>query len=323
MSIIAFRSKRKGGTSNLHIPVWNRKTANLLSLHHQHGPRTWMCDHFFIKANGDVIQALAGGSPNEGETPGTFCILAFLHVNSRIFHAYIVPNKGLEHFVDKIQYYIIPHYPYETYYPEWIRNHSLSLMNTLLCDAAFNKPGVKQWLAERGVNMISRNIARTRDHAFLSPIDRMARTLRDMLFNAKRQNAASSGLSSANPSLTFNEETLKELCKIYNSSPHETLSKTMGFAVCPNDVFWNLDLQDELQRRIYLMNYKTSTSQGFQSVKVGSLVYLHKPREFGKKRRLNVEDTPYIVISLTPLTIENVITHEKRTAHRSDLVLST
>ena len=305
MSIRPFRSENKGGTIDDRIPQWSRKVASHLSLHHQHGPRTWMCDHFFIKGNGDVVQ--------EGDTVDVI-ILAFLHVNSRLFHAYVVPNKGLDSFFDKLQYYIIPHFPYEKYYPDWIRNQSLSMMDTLLCDAAFDRAGMKQWLAGRGVKMISKNISRTRDHSFLSPIDRMARTLRDMIFNAKR----------SNPSFIFNEQSLKELCKIYNSSPHDTLSKIMGFKVCPNDVFWNIELQDELQRRTYLMNYKIATSEGFQTIEVGSIVYLHKPREFGKKRRLNVEDVPYRVLSLNPLTIENVISHEIRSdgIHRSELVLA-
>ena len=304
MSIIPFRSKEKGGRDSDHIPVWNRKIASKLSLHHQHGPRTWMCDHFFIKGDGEVIQ--------EGDT-ADIIIVAFLHVNSRLFHAYIVPDKGLDSFFNVLQYYIIPHLPYETAFPDWIRNNYLSLMDTLLCDAAFDRAGIKQWLEERGVKMISKNIHRTKDHSFLSPIDRMARTLRDMIFTAKRNN----------PALTFNEETLKSLCRIYNTTPHATLTKIMGFKVCPNDVFMNMELQDEITRRIYLQNYKTATSAGFQSVRVGSLVYLHRPREFGKKRRLNVEEIPYRVISLNPLSLQNVITGQVLSdgIHRSDLVL--
>ena len=305
MNIRPFRSKAKGGRDSDHIPVWNRKLASKLSLHHQHGPRTWMCDHFFIKGDGEVIQ--------EDDTPDVI-ILAFLHVNSRLFHAYIVPDKGLDAFFEVLQYYIIRHFPYETTFPDWIRNNNLSLMDTLLCDAAFDRQGIKGWLEERGVKMISKNISRTKDHSFLSPIDRMARTLRDMIFNAKR----------SNPAFKFNEETLKGLCRIYNTTPHATLTKIMGFDVSPNDVFMHMELQDEIMRRIYLQNYKISTSAAFSSVQVGSIVYLHKPREFGKKRRLNVEETPYKVISLNPLTLQNVITGQKLSEgiHRSDLVLS-
>ena len=305
MNIRPFRSKAKGGRDSDHIPVWNRKLASKLSLHHQHGPRTWMCDHFFIKGDGEVIQ--------EGDTADVI-ILAFLHVNSRLFHAYIVPDKSLNAFFEVLQYFIIPHLPYETVFPDWIRNNNLSLMDTLLCDAAFDRQGIKGWLEQRGVKIISKNIKRTKDHSFLSPIDRMARTLRDMIFNAKR----------SNPAFKFNDETLKLLCRLYNATAHATLTKIMGFKVCPNDVFMHLDLQDEIMRRIYLQNFKTSTSSKFNNVRAGSIVYLHQPHQFGKKRRLNVEETPYKVIAMNPLRLENLITHEIKSEgiHRKDIVIS-
>ena len=290
-----------------HIPKWSAKKAASVSLHHMHGPRTWMCDHLFIKGDGEVIQS-------DGNDNGHITILlAFLHCNSRLFQAYIVTDKSLHTFAEKVRLYLVPHLPYETYFPDWIRNNNLSLMDTLLCDAAFEKRGLKTFLQQRGVQMISKNIKRTKDHGFLSPIDRMARTLRDMIFNAKRMD----------PKFVFNADTLKKLCAAYNSAPHVTLSNIMGFKVTPKDVFWNLDLQDEIVRRTYLQNYKIIKSPEFNSIHVGDIVYLHKPRQFGEKRRLNVEDTPYKIISLNPITIENVVTHEVRSdgIHRKDLVL--
>ena len=325
-SILPFRSAAKLNTEEKylvsHIPKWSAKKAASVTLHHMHGPRTWMCDHLFIKGDGEVIDG--DDTFESAREKQVTILLAFLHCNSRLFQAYIVSDKSLHTFSEKVRLYLIPRLPYETHFPEWIRNNNLSLMDTMLCDAAFDtdarrlpagtqpRRGLKAFLQQRGVTMISKNIKRTKNHGFLSPIDRMARTLRDMIFNAKR----------INPTFVFNADTLKKLCAAYNSAPHATLSSIMGFKVTPNDVFWNLDLQDEIVRRTYLQNYKIINSPEFNNIHVGDIVYVHKPRQFGEKRRLNVEDTPYKIISLSPLTIENVVTHEIRSEgiHRKDLV---
>ena len=313
--IIPWRSRTKLTTNQnhlvKHIPKWTAKKASHVSLHHQHGPRTWMCDHFFIKGNGDVIQGEDTNLDNARQRHYSI-VLAFLHCNSRLFHAYLVNDKGLDAFFDKVILYTIRHFPYETYYPDWIRNNKLSMMDTLICDAAFDKAGIRQFLESRDVKILSKNMKRTQEHGYFAPIDRMARTLRDMIFNAKRMSS----------SFVFKDDSLKELCRIYNSSPHDTLTKIMGFKVSPNDVFWNIELQDELQRRTYLQNYKIFNSPEFNGVHVGAIVYLHKPHRLGEKRRLNVEDTPYKVISMNPITLENMITHEIRSdgIHRKDLV---
>ena len=317
--VIPFRSKSKltyeqqahAKDFPLTIPKWTAKKASHVTLHHQHGARAWMCDHFFIKGNGDVIQGEDTNLDNARQRQFSI-VLAFLHCNSRLFHAYIVDDKGLDAFFEKVIPYTIRHLPYETYYPDWIRNNNLSMMDTLICDAAFDRAGIRQFLESRGVRMLAKNMQRTQEHGYLAPIDRMARTLRDMIFNAKR----------ITPSFTFNQESLNELCRAYNTARHETLSKLMGFKVTPNDVFWNLDLQDEITRRTYLQNYKIVNSPEFNGVHVGAVVYLHKPHRLGEKRRLNVEDTPYRVLSMNPITIENVVTHEIRSdgIHRKDLV---
>ena len=312
--VCPFRSAAKLNTEEKylvsHIPKWSAKKAASVTLHHMHGPRTWMCDHLFIKGDGEVIDG--DDTFESAREKQVTILLAFLHCNSRLFQAYIVSDKSLHTFSEKVRLYLIPRLPYETHFPEWIRNNNLSLMDTMLCDAAFDRRGLKAFLQQRGVTMISKNIKRTKNHGFLSPIDRMARTLRDMIFNAKR----------INPKFVFNADTLKKLCAAYNSAPHATLSSIMGFKVTPNDVFWNLDLQDEIVRRTYLQNYKIINSPEFNNIHVGDIVYVHKPRQFGEKRRLNVEDTPYKIISLSPLTIENVVTHEIRSEgiHRKDLV---
>ena len=315
MALEPFRSRYKAeslplGTS-LSIPKWNAKKAAAVSLKHMHGARTWICDHFFIKGDGEVIQTEDVNLENARQRRISV-VLAFLHCNSRLFHAYIVSDKGLDAFFEKVLPYTIPHLPYEETYPDWIRKNHLSLMDTLICDSAFDKQNIREFLLQRRVRMISKNIKRTQEHGMLALIDRMARTLRDMLFNVKR----------LNPAFVFNQETLTQLCSAYNTSPHYTLTKLMGFKTTPLHVFWNIDLQDEVYRRIYLQNYKTVHSPLFNAVHVGALVYLHKPRRFGEKRRLNVEDTPYRVLSMKPITLQNIVTGEIRDTgiHRKDLV---
>ena len=321
MSIVPFRSKRKltdeqraQVPEDISIPRWDAKKAKQVSLHHVHGVRTWMCDHFFIKGEGDVIQEdnLNIDDVDKSKYKDIQVVLCLIHCNSRLMHAYITKNKGLDDFFEIIQAYTIKHLPYEKYYPDWIKDNGLSMMDTLLCDSAFDKKGIKEWLLTRGITMIAKNMNRTNDHSFLSPIDRMARTLRDMIFTAKRNKT----------SFILHRNTLNELCRIYNSSPHGTLSKIMGFKVSPRDVFWNIDLQKEIIRRLYLQNYQIMNSPLYNAVHVGSIVYLYKPRQFGEKRRLNVEETPYKVISMNPITIENTITHEIKSEgiHRKDLV---
>ena len=324
--IVPFRSKRKltyaqqsEVPEDISIPRWDAKKAKQVSLHHVHGVRTWMCDHFFIKGEGEVIQDeninIDDMDENKSKSKNIKVVLCFIHCNSRLVHAYITENKGLNDFFRIIKLYTIKHLPYEPYeegIPDWIKTKELSLMDTLLCDLAFDKKGLKEWLLHRGITMIARNMNRTNDHSFLSPIDRMARTLRDMIFTAKRNN----------PTFIFNEDSLKELCRIYNSSPHGTLSKIMEFKVSPRDVFWYLDLQKEIIRRLYLQNYQIMNSPLYNAVHVGATVYLYKPRQFGEKRRLNVEETPYIVISMDLIIIENTITHDRKSEgiHRKDLV---
>ena len=321
--VIPFRSKRKLPdelraqiTEDISIPRWDAKKAKQVSLHHVHGIRTWMCDHFFIKGDGDVIQLDDINKDDIDKKKSKFkniqVVLCFIHCNSRLMNAYITKNKGLNDFFEIIQSYTIKPSPDEKYYPDWIKGTGLPIMDTLLCDSAFDKKGIKEWLTTRGITMIAKNMNRTHDHSFLSPIDRMARTLRDMIYTAKQND----------PAFFLYRDTLNELCRIYNSSPHGTLSKIMGFKVSPRDVFWNIDLQKEIIRRLYLQNHQIMNSPLYNAVHVGSIVYLYKPRQFGEKRRLNVEETPYKVISMNPITIENTITHEIKSEgiHRKDLV---
>lgn len=282
------------------IPKWTSSKAQKVTMHHIHGLRTWMCDHFFINPSGDVVQ--------DTTQQQTYVILAFMHVNSRLFNAFIVPDKSMKTFYTQILYYT---YPAGSEAPQWIRDERKSLMDTLITDYAFES--MRGWLKGQGIQLLTKNIKRTQNHSWLAPIDRLARTLRDMIFNAKR----------TQPSFQLTPETLTTLCNIYNNTPHNTLSRLMGFPVTPLQVFTILPLQEEIIKRLYLENYNTQQSAEYKSLKIGSIVYVHQPHQFLKKRRFNVEEDPYKVISLTPLILQNVRTGvHKKDVSRKDIVIS-
>ena len=125
-------------------------------------------------------------------------------------------------------------------------------------------------------------------HNQLGIIDRISRTLRDMIFNVQR----------TNPTFELNDTTIKQLAMIYNKTPHETLSKTMGFDVSPQIALANKKLQDEIVRRWMQENYKLTESYAFTSIKKGMHVYLYAPKQLFEKRRNNVESVPYVIVDV-------------------------
>ena len=139
----------------------------------------------------------------------------------------------------------------------------------------------------RHIRHISYNVASDDSgHSKMALIDRMARTLRDMIYNTRR----------TNPQFRLNRESLKLLCWHYNHTVHYTLSHVMGFSVTPFDAYVNQDLQNEICRRIMESNYETAASVLNKDIKLGQELWVFQPRVFGKKRRNNVEDDPYEVI---------------------------
>ena len=146
---------------------------------------------------------------------------------------------------------------------------------------------IAQIYCNNRIKHVSYNIKRNAEHSKLAPVDRLARTLRDMIFNAKREN----------PAFTLTPETLRKLCDIYNRSPHETLSRVMGFSTYPLAVYKNKTLQDEICLRLLAQNYHTAHRIQQEHIDNGSEVWLHNPRVFGKKRRNTVEDKPYRVVA--------------------------
>ena len=288
------------------IPKYMPKHQQHYSIKHVHGKKTWMMDFAFIKGEGEVIQ------PDE-ETKKTDVaprfknqqvILLRLHCNSRYCEANIVPSKS-EQYVKPVLLMML---------------HS-GRLDTLItdADASFNTIALNR--IYQGGHVIKHIIynmdALEKTHAFphtlLAPIDRMTRTLRDMLFNCKRMN----------PAFRLTEDSLQQVLRIYNNTPHSTLTKILGFPCTPNQVLTYEVLQDELIRRLMTKNFITS-SPAIAAVNIGDEVYLHQPHAFNLKRRNTVEDDQYVVqeiIGGSKYILVN--THNPsivKVAHRADFI---
>ena len=284
------------------IPKYIPRKQRIFDLHHVHGPYTWICDYFFFKQDGGVIDNEVNDI-NDAQKQRLVVVLALMHCNSRLFVAYIVKDKLGETFRRLLERI-------------FLTSNQLAekdfgvrpVVDTLITDEerSFGLDVRKQSNGQyrRIIDGSRRDISTTilyeqrhiqhishisKQHAQSAIIDRMARTLRDMIFNAHRQN----------PQFRLNNETLIRLCNLYNNSPHATLSKIMGFDVTPRDVYTHIDLQNEICRRIACENFKTHQMISRENIKVGDIVWIHQPREPLKKRRNSVRDDEYVVVGFS------------------------
>ena len=308
MSVIPWRSKYKLEALKTerarkvdNIPRFIPKRQREYELHHIHDPYTWMCDYFFFRPDGNVIDNVAK-NVNDGIKKNLVVVLAFIHCNSRFFDAYIVKDRSGSTFKTFLEQLILR--PNET--NDDIFNRNRPVIGTLItdCDRAFgmdvrkdaygnykrvlsteeptrdadadenDSKVYRRRIAERhldvtrtyelrGIEHISYNAKQNPliAHSCMSIINRMARTLRDMLFNANKQN----------PQFRLNQNTLRELCTIYNNTPHATLSKIMGFNVTPRNAYIHQELQDEICLRLQRMNIKTVGLINFENIKPGDI----------------------------------------------------
>lgn len=119
------------------------------------------------------------------------------------------------------------------------------------------------------------------NHNSLSLIDRAIRTLRDMAFNIN---------------IPLNPSLLPTLVRIYNDTPHSTLSKIMNFPVTPNMVSNDPELEREIIKRIKQMNYNILHQAGYLINEGVECRVLENYDQLTKKRR-KVKPTTYKVIS--------------------------
>ena len=297
MTALPYRSSQKLSKLNIivdeppTIPKIRPSEVRKTTLHHIHSNKTWMVDYFFLRPGGDVISSInrdeALESLPEAPSESVFVnyrgkpmmiVCCFIHCNSRFVDYYVARSKTAGEFIAGVER-LIQKYP--------------DRVGTLISDkeSAFSSRVANELYAAHNIRHIYYNMSDSTgnrvNHLALALIDRFARTLRDMIFNCTR---------SANR-FQLNEKSLEWIIKIYNSTPHATLSKVMGFDVAPYDAFKpaNEGLLNEINRRIFMQNYMTTQRIEFRSIQEGDEVYLHKPRRFGEKRRLNVEDEPYTV----------------------------
>ena len=310
MDIIPWRSQRKLQTFLESsrpeylptIPKYIPKKQRIYDLHHVHGIYTWIADYFFFKPDGGVIDSNVN-SAIEAQKQKLIIVLALLHCNSRLFVAYIVKDKSGDTFKKLLERIFLTSNQLaekdfgvrpivDTLITDEERSFGLDVRRQSDGQYMRINDGSKRDIAttilyeQRRIQHISHI---SKQHAQSAIIDRMARTLRDMIFNAHRQN----------PQFRLNNSTLIRLCNIYNTSPHATLTKIMGFDVTPQDAYVHIDLQNEICRRIACENYNTHQLIAHENINIGDKVWIHQPREPLKKRRNSVRDDEYEVVGFS------------------------
>ena len=106
-------------------------------------------------------------------------------------------------------------------------------------------------------------------HSSLALIDRLIRTLREMVFNA---------------GLTLTPLALKEMMRQYNNAPHSTLSKWIGFPVSPLMIQKDPNKEEFIVMKIVKANALTSLNRDFE-IPIGSKVKVYNEKDSMTKRR--------------------------------------
>ena len=228
-----------------------------------------------------------------GEPP----ILLMIHCNSRYLLAYMGDSQRADVVYEGL---------YKLYHLERTRWSHGPTLDTLISDAALVfTTAISTLCKENGIKQITYNMntpdnsqSRTiHHHNRLGIIDRACRTLREMFFNA----------GVAGP---VDDVTVAYLLRIYNNTPHETLSKTMGFDVTPAQAYYNRRLQDELVRRWMQENQMKIEHPIFTTVQPGTVIFLAAPRyssltvKWGSASRSTPIQSPYTVITTPYRVIE-------------------
>ena len=243
------------------VPRIVKKNQRKMTMHHVHGPKTWMAD-FMVIDGANIIN--------------------FIHCNTRYWLAQIVPDQTSERAANLLMFLAQkePFSPYDT-----------PLIDTLISDQAqaLNASRIVRAICSNArIKTITYNMT-YQSHTYLGIIDRISRTLRDMIYNCKRKDHH----------WNLNDNTLTDLLSIYNSTPHDTLSKTMGFKVTPQEALINRPLQDALVRKWMQADYNLTDSATFTQIQPGMIVYRARQRmrnALGEKIRADVENVPYRVL---------------------------
>ena len=108
-------------------------------------------------------------------------------------------------------------------------------------------------------------------HSSLSVLDRLVRTLRDMLYNARYE---------------INLRNLKEMVRQYNIAPHSSLSKWIGFNVSPAMVQLDKNKEEYIVMKIRRANLLTRMQNDYD-IAPGTRVKVYNEKgTMGKRRRV-------------------------------------
>jgi hypothetical protein len=174
----------------------------------------------------------------------------------------------------------------------------------LRCDheSAFVQPKARQAFSKIGIHEIvpvsygfytqypqfmedkAKIIKQDNNHRSLAIIDRVIRTFRDMAYNLHIG--------------VIGQEDMAHIVKIYNDTPHNTLSRLMGFDVTPAVAEADMKLQQEIRRRLLIQNYKITHSDGYDDIRADDRVYVYNEHQQFIKRR-----SPYLPDIYTVLDV--------------------
>lgn len=264
------------------IPLYRPKVQKVYAFSHVHDFDTWMADIVFFKEDcldirfnqyeqqllrRDRTPADVDRANRLLEARDAYPVLLFIHCNSRLARAFLLSSR--HHRIQDIQ----PCFQYmlTTYGPRF---------KVIITDAAREFPRVCRDL---NLHHIALNMSSPDNyHTMLAPLDRFCRTLRDMLYNLKRQHVVA----------RLGQPLLNKCCEVYNNISHDTLTKVLGFNCSPQECFDNRPVETEFIRRLTARNY----NRVLGNFEPQEEVFIYQPKEPFKKRRNNVLDDSYSVV---------------------------
>ena len=262
-------------------------------LHQTFSPNTWFAD---------VVQF-----GTAFERPITYIL--FVHANSR--YAVLVP-ANLTPTVESEVYEYDPNARKNT--DIWLRTLSTMLKDNTITnlitdyEPAFKSDRATIFYQRHGINHFPVNVSQE-GHIRLSILDRLVRTLRDMIHNAK--------LDESNP------EHVQSMVKIYNKTRHGTLTKHLGLPTTPKDVYEDPELEAQFVRSLRSDNWSISHQPGY-IIPEGTRVVLKALKQASpliKSRGETADPDEWEVISRSgqKYTIRNIKSNELRTVIRTQI----
>lgn len=285
------------------IPKWIATKQRPYEYRHVHGLGTWQADIIEIqKPQGPTRQEQEmlhqGGAPTLRRVLqyeiNTLQLFVAIHCNSRVAWVKKILYQNaetLDECLRQLRHDILPF-----------------TVDTLITDSGGGFIAMQEPVEHIYLNMSDPD----QSHTGLALVDRFSRTLRDMLYNIRP--------------VPVTEAVVKKLVEIYNTTPHETLSKTLGFLISPTEAFRERDIQLELIRRWSGDNYSKHSMRDWV-VPEGTQVWIKNPIRSGgiDKKRNTVADDMYVVIgriASNRYILRNLGDNSVKVALRSEIVLN-